>query len=343
MIYRFTVTIILSVILFTAGAQSAETAGEYMSLLANQETELSEKYLNYMSEVAHGNRARKSERKRQELISEIKQSLSMANKLRPYKGDASLRDAYKKYWDVLLKVFTEDYHKIVNMEEIAEQSYDAMEAYLLAKEKAGEVLSLENEKVRVAYKEFALKNNIRLVDTDSKMSRKLRQVGDFNVYYNKLYLIFFKSYKQEGYVTKAVNEKDINAIEQNRVTLQKFAEEGLGKLDTLRAFKGDGSLITACRKVLEFHKSEAVKDIPVQSEFVLKQSEFEKIQKAFTAKPESKRTKDDVVNYNKAIDDYNAAIVIFNKSNQTLNASQSKVLENWNNSSKRFMELHVPR
>ena len=69
MIYRFTVTIILSVILFTAGAQSAETAGEYMSLLANQETELSEKYLNYMSEVAHGNRARKSERKRQELIS----------------------------------------------------------------------------------------------------------------------------------------------------------------------------------------------------------------------------------------------------------------------------------
>ena len=330
MIYRFTVTIILSIIVFTARAQSAETASDYMSLLSNQETELSEKYLNYMSEVAHGHRARKSERKRQELISEIKQSISMANKLRPYKGDASLRDAYKKYWDVLLKVFNEDYHKIVNMEEIAEQSYDDMEAYLLAKEKADEVLSLEHEKVRVAYKEFALKNNIRLVDSDSKMSKKL-------------YLIFFKSYKQEGYVTKAVNDKDINAIEQNRVTLQKFAEEGLSRLDTTKAFKGDGSLITACRKVLEFHKSEAIKDVPVQSEFVLKQSEFEKIQKAFTAKPESKRTKDDVVHYNKAIDDYNAAIVTFNKSNQTLNANQSKVLENWNNSSKRFMELHVPR
>lgn len=343
MISRFTVSLLLSFLFFSTHAQSFETAGEYMELLSGQETELSAKYLSYMSEVAHGNRARKSERKRQEVITEIKQSISMANKLKPYKGDVSLRDAYKKYWDVLLKVFNEDYHKIVNMEEIAEQSYDAMEAYLLAKEKADEVLSLEHDKVRVAYKEFALKNNIRLVDSDSKMSKKLRQVGDFNAYYNKVYLIFFKSYKQEGYVTKAINDKDINAIEQNRVTLQKFAEEGLSRLDTTKAFKGDALLTTACRKVLEFHKSEAIKDIPVQSEFILKQSEFEKIQKAFNAKPAAARTKADIDNYNKAIDDYNASIQTVNKSSQVLNENQIKALETWNNSSKRFMELHVPR
>ncbi len=59
-------------------------------------------------------------------------------KLKPFEGDASLRDAYKDYWSVLLSVFTEEYHKIVDMEEVAEQSYDAMETYLLVQEKAGE-------------------------------------------------------------------------------------------------------------------------------------------------------------------------------------------------------------
>lgn len=345
MIYRITVTLLLNVILANAYSQSKslETAGEYMDYLSTQENELSKKYLSYMSEVAHGNRARKSERKRQELISEIKQSITMANKLRPYKGDVALRDAYKKYWDVLLKVFNEDYAKIVNMEEISEQSYDAMEAYLMAQEKAGEVLGLEHDKVRVAFKEFALNNNIRLVDTDSRMSKKLRQVGDVNSYYHQLYLIFFKSHKQEGYVTKAVNEKDINGIEQNRVTMLKFAEEGLLKLDTMRAFKGDGSVVTACRKVLQFHKSEAEKDITVQSEFVLKRSEFEKIQKAFTAKPEGKRTQADVDNYNKAIDEYNASLTAVNKSSNALNDGRTKVLDNWNTTVKRFMESHVPR
>jgi hypothetical protein len=65
MIYRITVTLLLSVILANAYSQSKslETAGEYMDYLSTQENELSKKYLSYMSEVAHGNRARKSERK----------------------------------------------------------------------------------------------------------------------------------------------------------------------------------------------------------------------------------------------------------------------------------------
>src|SRR5687768_9761015 len=123
---------------------SAQPAGDspvdYLNYLNQLEENLSKKYLSYMSEVAHGNRARKMEKRRQELITEIKKSLGDANRLKPFKGDATLRDAYKHYWDILLKVFNEDYHKIVNMEEIAEQSYDKMEAYLLAQEKAGDVL-----------------------------------------------------------------------------------------------------------------------------------------------------------------------------------------------------------
>jgi hypothetical protein len=344
MLSKITLTLLLSAtLILPTFSQTPETAGEYMSYLGDREGELSKKYLSYMSESAHGNRARKLEKRRQELITGIRQSLADANRLRPFKGDATLRDAFKSYWDVLLKVFNEDYHKIVNMEEIAEQSYDNMEAYLLAQEKAGEVLSAAYSRIDPVLHAFAAKNNIQIVDNETKLAKKLRAVGDVNNYYHELYLIFFKSVKQDMYVTDAFNKKDLNSLEQNRSTLLKYAKEGLSRLDTTKAFGGDGSVVTACRKVLEFNKREAEKDIPVQADFLLKSSEFEKMKKAFDAKPANKRTQEEVDRYNKAVNDINTSLAASNKTLVDLNKDREKVLNNWNDTVKKFMESHVPR
>src|SRR5688572_24943164 len=122
-------------------AQPVEGPVAHMNLFNALEEDLSKKYLSYMSEVAHGRRARKMEKRRTDLLNSVSQAIYEGGKVRPYKGDVSLRDAYKTYWTVLLSIFKEDYHKIVDMEEVAEQSYDAMEAYLLTQEKAKEKLN----------------------------------------------------------------------------------------------------------------------------------------------------------------------------------------------------------
>ncbi|HYC87104.1 MAG TPA: hypothetical protein VEB86_17850, partial [Chryseosolibacter sp.] len=174
---RVLFTLLLVAVFSFSFSQTPATAVEYMKYLTDREEELSRKYLSYMSEVAHGNRARKMEKRRQELIAEIRQSLGEASRLRPFKTDATLRDSFKNYWDILLKVFNEDYHKIVNMEEIAEQSYDNMEAYLLAQEKAGDVLDEACAKIAPVYSTFAANNNVRLIHNgDTKMEKNLRQV-----------------------------------------------------------------------------------------------------------------------------------------------------------------------
>lgn len=323
--------------------QAPESPVEYMEYLSSRDQAMSQKYLSYMSEVAHGNRARKMEKRRQELINEIRKSLGEATKLKPYKGDASLRDAYKNYWDILLKVFNEDYHKIVNMEEIAEQSYDNMEAYILAQEKAEEVLDQAAEKIYPVHREFAAKNHINLIEKESKLSQKLVKVGQVNAYYHQVYLIYFKSLKQEAYLMEAFNKKDINGLEQNRKTLIRFADEGLATLDTLKPFNNDKSLGAACRKVLEFHKNEAGQHMPKQREFMVKSSEFDKVKKAMDAKPASKRTQADVDKYNKAVADMNDAVKNSNASLETTNKDREKVLTNWENAVKHFMETHVPK
>jgi hypothetical protein len=313
-----------------------------MSTLSQREELLSVNYLSYMSEVAHGGRARKMEKRRNELIATIRGSIREAEKLAPFEGDASLRDAYKDYWTVLLSVFMEEYHKIVDMEEVAEQSYDAMETYLLIQEKAGEKLDEAYGKVALAYKVFAATHHVTLVEGEqSKLSRKLDQAGKVNKYYNQLYLIYFKSAVQEGMMVAALNRNDINAIEQGRSSLSRYAGEGLTRLDTTKSFQGDGSVIATCRKVLAFQQSEAEKFSAITN-FLIKNEEFAKTKKTFDTKPAGKRTQADIDQYNNAVKELNVAVNDYNKVNEQLNKERSKMHEHWDNDGKRFFDDHVP-
>ena len=330
----------LQVILY---AQSSESPVDHMTSLDKLEENLSKKYLSYMSEVAHGRRARKMEKRRLELLASINEAINAGSKLRPYKGDASLRDAFKEYWIVLLTIFKEDYHKIVDMEEVAEQSYDAMEAYLLIQEKASQKLHEAHDKIPKAYEAFAAKHNVRLVEgQSSKLSQRLNQAGQVNSYMNKIFLIYIKSNVQEALMVKAMENNDVSGVEQSKNSLARFSAEGLEILDTLKPFKGDGSLINACRRMLEFQKEEGESKADFMPEFLIKKEEFEKIKKAFDAKPANRRTQAEIDDYNKAIADYNKAITDYNKSSAALNAAREKVFNNWETSRKRFLDLHVP-
>jgi hypothetical protein len=334
--------VLLLTIPFHLPGQAQEGPVDHMNYFNDLEENLSKKYLSYMSEVAHGNRARKMEKRRTELLNSVSQAIYEGGKARPYKGDISLREAYKTYWTVLLSIFKEDYHKIVDMEEVAEQSYDGMEAYLLTQEKAKEKLNEAYTKVPKAYEAFALKHDVQLNEGQStKLSQRLDQAGKVNSYINKVYLLFFKSNVQEGLMFKAMQSNDVNGMEQSKSSLAKFSAEGLARLDTLQAFKGDGSLITACRKVLEFQKNEA-DNASFLTDFHLKKEAFEKTKKSFDSKLAKNRTQDDIDAYNKAVNDYNKAVKDYNKTSEDLNGGREKVLNNWDVTRKRFMDLHVP-
>jgi hypothetical protein len=343
MIRAVYVVFLLSLSLHLAAQGNGDNAVEHMSYLTSQDDALSRKYMSYMSEVAHGGRARKMEKRREELVNSIRETMRECAKVRPYKGDASLRDSYRDYYFVLLSIFNEDYHKIVDMEEVAERSYDAMEAYLLTQEKADEKLDEANEKLKVAYTAFAAKNNVTLVQgTQSKLTRKLVKVGKVNGYMHQVYLIFFKSNVQEMLMIESIEKKDVNAIEQYKNSLLKFSKEGLERLDTVKSYNGDGSLVTACRKVLEFQKNEAETKINNYTDFLMKEVEFTKMKKSFDTKPASSRTKQEVDSFNAAVNSFNSAIANYNKTNSELNNTRNKVMTNWDTTRKRFLDQHVP-
>jgi len=322
-------------------AQTLSPAQKYLATITNQGNLISAKYMSYMSEMAHGNKLKKMEQKRKELLNVLRNVESTAVRLKPFNGDTALKKSYVHYITIMNSVFNEDYGKIVNMEEIAEESYDQMEAYLLAKERAEEKQNEAYEQFDLAYDKFAADNDIHLIHSEDKMSRKLKQIGEANHYYHRQYLVFFKVYKQEAYLLDAISKKDVNGIEQNKNTLLKYAVEAQAKLDTAKPFRRDQSLIAAVKKYAQFAKMESEK-IGFVTEYILKMDEFEKIKKAFNTRSSTK-SQADVDQYNQQIDQANKMIGKYNQQMQQLDKSRTQALNAWNSSGKVFFESYIPK
>jgi len=322
-------------------AQTFENAGDYIEHIGKANQALTEKYLFYLSGMSHGKSARKVEKRRLEVLQIISDTKFNIMGMPPFKGDRTLKDTTVAYLKILNNVFNEDYGKIVDMEEIAEQSYDLMEAYMLAQQKATEKLQEASARQNEVMKRFAAKHNVTLIENESTTSSKMKIASSVMDHYDEVYLIFFKSYKQEAYLIDALNQKNVNAIEQNINSLLTFSEQGLEKLKQVKGYNNDASLIIACRNLLNFYKDEAKKGSSL-TDFFLKQENFVKLKKQFDSKPASKRTQRDVDEFNKAVDEINAASDAYNSRNNDLNKQRTVNLNGWNNAVKKFMDTYIP-
>jgi hypothetical protein len=326
-----------------AHGQMIENAGDYMTAMSNTQIEMDQKYMAYVSASAHSRRAKKVERLRIAALESINNAKYKTIDLPKFKGDNSLRQASIDYIQFCYRIFNEDYTKIVNMEEIAEQSVDQMQAFLLLEEKASEKLQEASENLAKAEKEFAAKYGVNLVDSKTELTDKMGTAGKVNHYCDKIYILFFKCNWEDGQLFNALNAHKLNDAEQARNSLIGFVQEGLAALqiDSLRSFQGNPGLAAGCREALQFYGSMAKNEIPKLTDFYLKEENFDKIKSSLEAKG-SNKTKEDVDQYNKSVKDINASVNNFNQLNQDLNKRRQEVVQNWEASEKSFRDELIP-
>lgn len=322
-------------------AQTTAEASAHMSEIFTTIDDTKKETWKYLKAVTRGKRARKIEKQRKELTSKIKVTKYNVNRIKSINSEDSLKQTIVDYLDLNYIVLTEDFDKILDMEDIAEQSYDDMEAYILAKEKASEKLDSAFETVVVAQQNFADKYGITLHEAEGdRRSEKIQQASRTLKYYNDIYLIFFKSYKQEAYVLDAMSRNDVNSMEQNINSLITITEEGLGKVDELEDFDNDPILKNALKRMLNFYKYEAERDFAAMTDFYIKKDNFEKISKRFESIKPRNRTKEDINEYNKAVNEYNAAAKKTNKIMETNNKNREKYLSDWNDMIEKFFKKY---
>jgi hypothetical protein len=322
-------------------AQDYDTPVGYMDVINKQSESIAKKFLSYNSAVAHGKRARKVENLRSKLLDEVQDARMNIGSMPSFKGDKSYRDTSVSFMKLYFNILNEDYSKIINMEDIAEQSYDDMEAYIMAQEMVDKKLQEANDKMKAAQREFAKKNNVTLTENSDNITDMMKQVGEVNIYYHQVYLIFFRPYNQEDNMLKALQKNNITGIEQNKSSLLKYAQDGLQKLAATKPFEGDNSLVAACRKMLDFYAMEAGEKMKSVSDYYLTKERFDAIKKEYDRK--SSPSKEDVDAYNKSVNEINAASQAFNSNSQMLNRQRSESLNEWNKAVNNFFDEHTPR
>lgn len=336
----FTILMIHS---FPAIGQPQSNPVAYLDAIGMEFQKISEDMMSYISAANRGKSARKVDKRRTEVLLTMKEAERNTRRLKPYEGDSRLRDSLAVYFRLCQIVLNQDYEKILNMEDIAEQSYDAMEAYMLAKKLANEKIESANDAAEKEFKAFAAKYNIKLLESKSKLTEKMAAVKKVNDYYDKLYLLFFRSYKNEVYLLDAVNRGDINAMEQTREALSSSATEDLPKVGSIGAFDGDASVKTACTQLLKFYQAEVGKNMTDVIDFFVKKDNFEKIKKAFDAMRASDRKQADIDKFNQAVKEYNASVDVSNKALTAMNKQRSAALNTWTKSVEDFLQRHTPR
>jgi hypothetical protein len=317
--------------------------GEYMDNLNGQYEPIKKDTWAYMVAVANNRAARKIDKRRTELITSINTARAAIARLKPWDGDASLRDSAVSFLKLSYYILNEDYARIIDLEEVAEQSYDAMEAYIMAQEKASEKYNEASARLYQAGTDFAARHNVTLIKpAEDKLSAKIEDADTVLKYYHRVFLIMFKSQIMENNLIAALNENNISAAEQSKNKLAQNAADGLIAMGKVPSFNGDASLKTATQQLLTFYKTEAETKIPVLIDFHLKKENFEKMKTAIEGKPKSQVTKEDTDAYNKAVEEYNTAVNKFNATNTELNASRTKFIDGWNAAGAAFTSKHVP-
>lgn len=336
---------VLLILLLTSAASSETGQGavDYLNMLAEPSRKISGEMWEYVRSSAHSKNAAQVEARRRALVATVAGAHRQTIARPAYEGDAALRNSVVTFLSTLHSMLNQDYAKIINMEEVSEQSYDAMEAYLLAKKKAGEKLDQAAQDLTAAEQAFANRYHITLIHTEDAISRNLKISARVMDYYNEIYLLFFKSYKQEKYLLDALNAGDINRLEQSRLALARFSKEGLKKLKDLDSYEGDKSLLRACDDYLSFVRAEAEESGPILSDFLMRKEAFDRLKQAFDLKKPAERTREDVDLYNAKVRDYNEGREKFNHAINEDNRRRSTNIDAWNRAAEAFIDQHVPK
>ena len=334
--------ILLFICACNVNAQSFSNALEYLEFLGEEEETVTKNMWKYTKAVAHSKSDRTITSKRTVLIKSVERAIAKIEKAQGYKGD-DYKSKVLEHMRLNESLLKQDYAKIIDLKEVAEQSYDYMEAYILAQELADRKMAEAQAIYEKDFYAFAADNNINIIESESDLGKKMDISNKVFNHNNNLYLIFFKVYINEVYLWEAIEKGDVNGIQQNASALNQTAKEGLEKLKTVELYKNDPAIVTTTKTVFDFFINESENEIPKIIDFLVLNSDFETIKETLDNTPERKRTKEQINAYNKKIKDINKAVKTYNTVNTKLNNDRQKVLNQLETTKSNFLERHIPK
>ncbi|MBU2940127.1 hypothetical protein KO494_11315 [Lacinutrix sp. C3R15] len=323
-------------------AQKFDNPSDYLTFVGDELEVIAKNNWKYTKAIAHSKNDKNIASKRKVLLKSVERAFLKVQKAEGYDGD-EYKNQVLKHLTFNKNILNNDYAEILDMKAIAEQSYDLMEAYILAQELADEKMEQAQAEYESNFYAFAKKHDINIIESDSDLSKKMKISGEVFNHYNALYLIFFKVYINEIYLMEALEKNDISAIQQNTNALSQSAKEGLTILENATLYKNDASIVNATKEIFNFFIDEADNKMPQQLDFLVLNDDMETISNTLEKTPEKKRTKKQIDDYNEKVKQINKAIKNYNKVNTELNNNRQKAFNALDITKDKFLDKHIPK
>lgn len=242
-------------------AQSFKDPVEYYNYIAERQRQVLNKHIRYVSHSVHSDNFRDIERRRIQLIKELNQSIRQLERIEPLKGDNKLRNTAIEVFEEYLAAFNIEFKESLSLKESSQDSFEAMEKYFAAQDKAEEKLQKSGEKFDKAVEGFVEKHEMQFEEGDeNEIADQFKITGEVNSYTRELFLLYFKVSKSNAGFADALNERKAGKMAKAREALIVSTVESLQAMETKSDFKGDKSLLIKTKALIEYYQEIAQGD-----------------------------------------------------------------------------------
>lgn len=324
-------------------AQNRQKALKYYEKLINPTSEAKRSTWLFLKEITQGKTIQETEELRITTIKALSDARDVAAKNKAYYGDESLKSTLLAYFDSCIYILGNDFVILKKNESSADQSFKSMESFVLGKEKAYNTIKQSTEKLIKKQRSFSKQYKIGPAPSaGDKTFNSIEKNSKPMKYYNQIYLVFFKVYKQEMIAWASLKKDDDATFRKHTATLGVYVNEGLKELEKIKPFNDDdNSLLTATKELFLYYKSEADKSFPKMFGFIPKKQAYISAKKAIETIPEEKQTNADINTYNSAANTYNKAVRSYNNLSGTCKKQRKHNLNLWHLRVNNFFEFHL--
>ncbi len=314
----FTITLFLTFFIFSrlAVAQDFSNPAEYNDYIVDIQGKVLQMNVNYVMESVHNENFDDVERSRLRLIGMIEHAHGKVKAMPAFKGNSVFRDEAAGVFSIYLDAFNIEFKEANLLKEQRQESYEAMENFYNAQDKAEKKLEVASDKLMAAQEQFAKDHNMEIMMSKGHTGTQnmIQVINKVNGYTRVVFLAYFKVSKDDAAVLDAMEEKNSGKMESFRKKMLTSVDEGLSKLNALGEFEEDDEFRQSAIALLDFHKKMGNEAYPKLIEFINKKEED--------------LTQEDVDMYNGVI--------------ELLNSQPPLLLTKFNQLNMEFYKKHIP-
>ena len=327
---------------FAHFAQHFNEPEGYLDFINDHHREIAKEIVFYTNSLAHGKNARKEEPVRKSILHKLKSASFRIGGMPSYKSDKSLQDSLVSYTRATYAILHDEYPKVLSAQDSAKNSHEASISYWKAKDDALALLLKDEEKFNNAVKAFASQYKVDISGNHEDEWEQLKTIREVSAYHQAAYLIYFKCEKKESELVKSVTAKNVTDMQAHTATLFNYVKQGLVSVDSLKEYKGDASLYTATKQLLEFYQKECEFKMPSLITYHLKEESYAKLKKDQAGKSDTAMSLEDKEQMIKATNEYNDLKTTYPVILQELGEERPKLVANWNKAAQAFLKKQLP-